>query len=550
MGRRYVVGTRGSKLSLIQTEMAVGAIRKLFPDADIEIRVIKTEGDKKSDLPLSIIGGLGVFTKDIEKELISKNIDMAVHSLKDLPPKIMPGLAIGAVLKREDPRDVLISSNGAKLDGLPKNARIGTSSPRRTSQLLAYRKDFQIINLRGNVDTRLKKLDNNEYDAIIIAAAGVARLGMKNRITQFIEPSMMIPSPSQGALAIEIREGDKELAEMLKKIEDKSTRIATDAEREFLRRFGVGCRMPVGAYAEVKAGKIKITGMISNEDGTELYKAEISSDAKDNITAGAQLAEKLLAAGGAKLIRESTIYNTDSLRGKLILITRPKEQSEQLSSKLKELGAVPILLPMIAIRMKGIDEKTMKKLGTYDIVIFTSANAAKALAQEGITELIKAKTVAIGPETASILAKGGMDGITIPKADTSEEIAKSVGNVNGKRILLPQSDIAESGLYEMLKKKGAVVDRVVVYDTVATKPKKAELSDVFSRKIDVITIASPSAAKNLSRCLKEIKWNATFRPKIVCIGPKTAAASSDVGLKPDSVAEEHTTDGIIKAILR
>ncbi len=259
----------------------------------IETRIIKTTGDKDQTRSLADLGGLGVFTKEIENALLAHEIDLAVHSLKDLPTETANGLTIVAIPEREDPRDCIVSRHGVGLSQLPRGARIGTSSARRTAHLLALRPDAQIVPLRGNVDTRLRKAQTEEYDAVVLAAAGIIRLGRASEITEYLSLDSFLPDPGQGALAIEIRADDTELASLVSQLDHAPTRAAVTAERAFLRALGGGCRMPIGAYSEMRGTQLYLRGIVASDDGKEISRGEIGGDATRAEALGAELATKL-----------------------------------------------------------------------------------------------------------------------------------------------------------------------------------------------------------------------------------------------------------------
>lgn len=302
---KILIGTRGSKLALWQTEFVRRKLSSVFPDVEFEIKIIKTKGDKILDSPLSKIGDKGIFTREIEIELLNGSIDIAVHSLKDLPTKLPDGLTIGAVTEREDVRDVLISKNNLKLDELPENAVIATGSLRRRAQILHFRPDFQFVDLRGNIDTRFRKFDESNWDAMILAFAGVSRMNYTDRISQVIPTDLILPAVGQGAIAVEAREDRHEILQMLEKINHKETELATKAERALLRRLEGGCQIPIGAFAYISNGKIKLSAMVSNLDGTFMVRDSIEGDANGDVEKiGFELAERLLEQGGAKILEE------------------------------------------------------------------------------------------------------------------------------------------------------------------------------------------------------------------------------------------------------
>jgi hydroxymethylbilane synthase len=299
------IGTRGSKLALWQTEFVRRKLSDVFPDVEFEVKVIKTKGDKILDSPLSKIGDKGIFTREIEIELLNREIDIAVHSLKDLPTKLPEGLIIGAVTEREDVRDVLISKDNLKLAELPKEAVIATGSLRRRAQLLHFRSDFKFVDLRGNIDTRFKKFDESNWDAMVLAFAGVRRMNYEGRIAELISTDIVLPAVGQGAIAIEVREDDVKILDLVRRINHIETELATRSERALLRRLEGGCQVPIGAFAVVNDGKIKISAMMSNFDGTFFVRDSIEGFVSNDVEElGFELAEKLLEQGGARILEE------------------------------------------------------------------------------------------------------------------------------------------------------------------------------------------------------------------------------------------------------
>jgi hydroxymethylbilane synthase len=299
------IGTRGSKLALWQTEFVRRKLSDVFPDVEFEVKVIKTRGDKILDSPLSKIGDKGIFTREIEIELLNREIDIAVHSLKDLPTKLPEGLIIGAVTEREDVRDVLISKDNLKLAELPKEAVIATGSLRRRAQLLHFRSDFKFVDLRGNIDTRFRKFDESNWDAMVLAFAGMRRMNYEGRIAELISTDIVLPAVGQGAIAIEVREDDVKILDLVRRINHIETELATRSERALLRRLEGGCQVPIGAFAVVNDGKIKISAMMSNFDGTFFVRDSIEGFVSNDVEElGFELAEKLLEQGGARILEE------------------------------------------------------------------------------------------------------------------------------------------------------------------------------------------------------------------------------------------------------
>ena len=301
--RRITVGTRGSALALTQTASVVDTLRSLHPDLDVDVRRITTKGDVMRDVPLATLGGRGVFVDAIEEALREHQIDLAVHSAKDLPSRVPPDLAIAAFLERADPRDVLVSRLGT-LGELPPGARVGTSSLRRVSQIHAERPDVETLDLRGNVDTRLRKLDAGDYDAIVLAGAGLIRLGLASRVTEWLPVDVMVPSPGQGALALEIRAADAALRALVEPLAHAPTTAALIAERAYLARLGAGCAAAVGAYATLDAGRLTMRAIIGTADGRSV-RAVDTDHAEHAATLGERMADRLLETGGRDLVAES-----------------------------------------------------------------------------------------------------------------------------------------------------------------------------------------------------------------------------------------------------
>ena len=302
MPRSLVIGSRGSKLALWQAEQARQRLRLLNPQIEINIEIIKTTGDVKSD-PLSVIGGKGVFTKELEDALLDGRIDIAVHSLKDLPTILPERLAISAICEREDPRDALVlraDLNGASLLSLPERAVVGTSSQRRLAQLKALRRDVEVKDLRGNVDTRIRKLDEGQYDAVILASAGLLRLGLENRISARIAISEMLPAVGQGAIAIETRSDNEFAVETTSRLDHRETRLACLAERAFLRGLGGGCQLPIAAHAILDRDLLLLDGLVAKPDGTEVVRDQLSGPPDHAEQIGARLSARLIERG-AKL---------------------------------------------------------------------------------------------------------------------------------------------------------------------------------------------------------------------------------------------------------
>lgn len=301
---RIRIGTRGSRLALVQTRSVADAIRKRHPESQVEIEIIQTEGDRVLDRPLSAIGETGIFIKEIETALLEKRVDLAVHSMKDLPSRLTPGLTLAAATERVDPRDALVSREASSLEALPRGATVATGSLRRRSQLLALRPDLAVEDLRGNLPTRLEKFDRSSWDAILLAGAGLERLGLSSRIRSYIPVEIMLPAVGQGSLAIETRANDREAAETVAFLSHPETERAVAAERSFLARLEGGCRVPIAAYGEVRESTLRLRGYVGTIDGSRHLRREIEGEIVRAEALGLELAESMLGAGADAILRE------------------------------------------------------------------------------------------------------------------------------------------------------------------------------------------------------------------------------------------------------
>lgn len=302
MPRTIRIGTRGSVLALTQTRWVEAQLRAVHPEVATELVVIKTTGDKITDVPLARLGGKGLFIKEIEEALLKGEVDLAVHSLKDMPAELPPGCVLGAFPPREDWRDAFLSHKWASLEEIPPGGRVGTGSLRRRVQLLHRRPDLEVVPLRGNVDTRLRKLETENLAAIILAAAGLRRLGLGHLPRRYLGPQEMLPAIGQGALALEVRADDREMLELLTPLDHHPTRVTVTAERAFLARLGGGCLVPVAALGELADGRLSLTGLISDAEGRQVVQDQVIGKPEDAASLGTELASRLLAAGGREIL--------------------------------------------------------------------------------------------------------------------------------------------------------------------------------------------------------------------------------------------------------
>jgi hydroxymethylbilane synthase len=321
--KKISIGTRGSKLALWQAEWIKSELEKRYPYLEIELNRIKTTGDKILDVPLAKVGGKGLFVKEIEEALLRHEVDIAVHSMKDVPTEFPEGLHLAVVCKREDPRDALISQiqnakfKIQKFKDLPSHAKIGTSSLRRSCQLLNIRPDLKIEQLRGNLDTRLRKLDEGQFDAVILATAGVKRLGLKNRITEILPFKISLPAIGQGAIGIECRIDDEFIRNLITPLNHPETSLCVKTERAFLKRLGGGCQVPIAAYARIDKGRVKMDALVGSITGERLIKGHIEGLPVHVEHLGIKLAEDILSRGAKEILDEVYNRNVPAINGEM-----------------------------------------------------------------------------------------------------------------------------------------------------------------------------------------------------------------------------------------
>jgi hydroxymethylbilane synthase len=541
------IGSRGSQLALWQARHI--ASRLAAQGVETRIEIIKTTGDKITDVPLAKVGAKGLFTKEIEEALLDGRIDLAVHSLKDLPTVLPAGLTIAAIPERELPYDALV---GSTLAALKQGAKVGTSSLRRSAQLRARRPDLVIENIRGNLDTRLRKLDEGRYDAILLAGAGLRRLGWQERIAELLMPDVMCPAVGQGALAVETRDSGEAL-EICRRLDDAATRAAVTAERAVLRSLGGGCQVPIGAHAAVDGGRLRLRAVVIHPDGGTSVSRECEGAVEDAAKLGEQAAAWLLDNGASAILRE--VYGTSMpLAGKRVVVTRGRDQSGALAEKLRSYGAEVVELPVIefvAVEDTAPLDRAAAKLETYDWLIFTSANGVAFFTRRAAPARFRGKVCAVGPATAAAAENAGFKVDAMPAEYVGESIvaALSVEPLKGKRILLPRAAAARDVVPEQLAALGAEVDAIAVYRTVAPAALEADARQAFVEgpRPDWVTVTSGSTVKNL---LAAVGREALSGVRIASIGPITTEVARKHGLEVSVEADPHTAEALAEAIAR
>ena len=548
---RIGVGTRGGALALLQTRRDCALLSAVAPHPAFEPVVVRTQGDIDKTSPLTAIGGRGVFTSDLHDALVAGAVDLAVHSAKDLPAREHDGCLI-LFPEREDPRDVVVSRHGVGLADLPPNPRVGTSSRRRALQVLAIRPDARIVELRGNVDTRLQKAAGEEYDAIVLAAAGLGRMGLQDRVTGWLDLAEFVPSPGQGALAVEVRAEASAIVGLVRAIEDPRVSLAVRCERAFLAAMGAGCTTPVGAHVSHDAAGLRLWA-VYGETPVAMVREDVPLDPGDPERHAARIAAAMVERFGASF--------GEAVRPK-VLVTRAREQAADLVASLRQAGAEPVELP--TLRFAPPDDHApldaalrRAAAGEYDWIAVTSANGARSvagrLASLGMApaSLGAARIASVGEATAAALAEAGLGVDLIAGVSTAEGLAEALRAAEPRpsRVLYPRSEIARDALAEGLRAHGIAVDDPVAYRTLPAEDADPETRErVAGGGIDVVTFASPSSVRNLAAMLGTLDPIRSAR--IVCVGPVTAAAARDAGLPVHAVADDPGVPGMMAAVMQ
>lgn len=563
MTGQLVIGSRGSDLALTQSRQVAALLEAAHPGLTVRIDILSTKGDRVLDTPLAKIGGKGLFTEELEASLLDGSIDLAVHSLKDLPTTLPDGLCLAAVSRREDPRDALVCATATGLDDLPRGARVGTSSLRRRAQLLARRPDLEVVDLRGNVPTRLRKLTDHGLDAIVLAAAGLHRLNLAGRVTAYLEADTMLPAVGQGALGLETRAGDTRVLDLVAPLHDPATAAETTAERTLLAALGGGCQVPIGARARVVGAVLEMEACVCSGDGRTLLRASHHGTPDAPEALGQRAADALKAQGADAIIArgEADVAAAAArpLRGRRIVVTRSRTGAGRLEQLLAAEGAVVHAFPTIDIVPR--DEVDLPApAAAYAWVVFTSANAVDALdaalrrAGRALAEFTAASVCAIGPGTAAALARHGVSVRLTPDEAIAEAVADAltrIGGLSGARILLPKGNLARTVLPEALRALGADVEECVVYDTVPVPHDAAACDTLRAFAPEIITFASASAVDFFVAGLPDpVRAGVLRDARVAVIGPITAAAARRHGIVPAIASTRHDLPGLVEAIVR
>jgi hydroxymethylbilane synthase len=508
------------------------------------------------------IGGRGAFTESIERAIKRKEIDFAVHSLKDLPVESSTGLLIAAVVGPRNPGEVLVSQKGKALKDLEPGSVVGTSSLRRRAQLLAARPDLRIADIRGNVETRIEKVMRGDYDATVLAAAGVERLGLLERVSEYLETELILSAPGQGAVAVQCRDDDPQMIELLAKIDDAELHGCTLAERSFLSGLGGGCSAPVAALAVRTGGAlpIRLTGRIISLDGSRTIQVEESGI--DPRALGMKLAKLAMNDGAAEILKSSLGWRPAApLSGKRVVVTRPRLQNAEIIEMLERQGAEAVEIPVV--RTVGLDEgsavdEVLDHLARFDWIVFTSRNAVEqfsaAAKRRGVVLGDYAgKVAAVGPSTAAAMAAAGLGADLVARGQTGRSVAEEMVFERGDKVLHPCAKDRVGELHEVLSERGAEVTEISIYRTESLPIDANGLSELQAG-VDWVLFTSGSTVRGFVDGVRAAGGEALLfgegcRIRYACIGPTTAKAARDIGLLPVVVADSHTADGLVAAMI-
>ena len=535
-GHEIAIGSRGSALALAQARLVQAALQ--CEGIPSRIVIIETQGDRRAP---DTAWGEGAFVAAIERALLAGRVDVAVHSAKDIPTDEDPRLRIGAYLPRADPRDALVVRAGASerpLVDLPQAARVGTDSPRRTGFLLARRPDLAVHPLHGNVDTRLRRLDDGETDALVLACAGLDRLGLGERIAERLDPETVPPAPGQGAIAIQIRRDDARMLASTACIDHSRTRQAVEAERSFLQASGGGCRAPVGALATIVGGELDLLGGYASPNGIRAVVLHRRGPAAAGPALGRQLARDLDAQGRLPNATGSAERNGEDGPPARVLVTRATEQADDLAAALRGVGVNPVLVPTIAVELEpagGDLDGAARHIGHYTWVVITSTNGARGIlkaAERVYTPFEATRFAAIGSATRHALEVEGVDVDFQPSRGNSAAVAAELPVNPGDRVLVVRGDLAGDELAVALRARGAEIDDVIAYRTREAPADSRPLlrRALAARPIDAVVFTSGSTVRGLLTLGRDESIDVLSLP-CVCIGPETADEARAAGFR-------------------
>jgi hydroxymethylbilane synthase len=552
IAREVAIGSRGSALALAQARLVCEALE--HDGHACRVVIIETEGDSRAP---DTAWGEGAFVAAIERALLDGNVDVAVHSAKDIPTDMDPRLRIAAYLPRADPRDSLVVRTDAKerrLADLPAGSRLGTDSPRRTGFLLARRPDLVVHPLHGNVDTRLRRLDEGETDALVLACAGLDRMGLGNRIAERLEPEIVLPAAGQGAIALQVRSDDERMLVVAAAIDDRDTRLAVEAERAFLSASGGGCRAPIGALANVVGEELELLGGYASPNGTQAVLAHRRGPLVSGEALAREIADELDSAARVRGATRAADREGPRSGAPRVLVTRAVDQAGELTTALRDAGLEPIPVPTIAIEFeppRGDLDAAAGRLQAYRWVVITSANGARAMlsaAKRTLTELGAPSWAAIGPTTRRILEREGIEVRFEPSHSTGIMMGAELPVVAGDRVLVVRGDLGDEQLAGALRARGADVDDVIAYRT-REAPESSRLllrMATVGGPIAAAVLTSGSTVRGLVTLGQAESIDVCSFPA-VCIGPETADEARAAGFRVLAVSPTLDSAGLAAA---
>lgn len=555
-----VLGTRGSALALHQAEHVATQLSELHPGIHVQVQAVSSEGDLDKESPLTQIGGRGVFTSSLQRALTLGQVDAAVHSSKDVPSISATGLTLAAFPQREDSRDAVVSRHGVGIAELPPNPVIGTSSRRRSVQVLDLRPDARIVELRGNIDTRLRKASSDSYDAVILAAAGLTRMGWLDRVVELLPVDQFTPAPGQGALAIETRAVPDPALALVRAIDDVHIRQALEVERAFLRGVGGGCTTPLGAHAEIDVlhgqSRVRFYAMLARDDGqglTRVYE-EWPLERADELAFA--LARALVQHVHPNRVLGAGIDLRRQLRGMKVMVTGTEALAGAMTEEIRRRGGEPVVIHTIRIAPPVdprplLDAEDGLRHGAFDHIVFTSRQGVLAL-----TDVLRSipfgsvKVAAIGEATSAALQELGIQAGVVADDSRAEGMLDALKPIitDGDRVLLPVSNRARTVLADGLEAHGARVTRVTAYETHLIPEADADVLAMVERgEVGAVLLASPSAVEGFVTQMGNLlptMSGASF----VAIGNVTASAMRENGLPVHAMPESPGALGMVESL--
>jgi hydroxymethylbilane synthase len=547
MKNKLRLATRKSPMALWQANYIRERILEKNPELEIELVELVTQGDKDVTRSIADLGGKSVFVKELQRALLNNEADIAVHCVKDMSVHPHENLILGAICEREDPRDAFVSLKFSSLSELPPGGVVGTSSPRRASLIKSERKDLQVKLLRGNVNTRLKKLEDGLYDAIILAAAGLKRLNMENRISEYFSPEVFIPAIGQGALAIECRKMDADTLNLISHLHDETTAICVQAERAVNVRLGGDCHTAVGAHAILDNNHLYLQRMVGDENNGRIIQAEVSGLPERALELGNKLAEMLLAKGARAFINP---------KNSVVLITRPLHQAKSLQEKIESLGLETVLFPTVEIVSYRDSEhlkKAIEKIKGYSFAIFSSANAVEAVGEYWHLLKIDLPVIAIGTGTAKALSKFQIPVAGIPLEFSSLGILKmpELQAIKNKKIAIFCGENPRPELRAGLLERGAVPTEIYCYRRERPKPDtKNKISESTWAAIGVIISTSRESLQNLHALFSSDDLEGLYNKTLVVISQDMEKCARELGFKGEIYLAKNPSDEAIVEALR